>query len=220
MEEPASRPDAGDAPAQPLAARMRPRSLGEFVGQEHLLGRGSALRTAIEEGRPHSTILYGPPGTGKTTLARMLAVNARAAFEEASAVNAGRAEVRAVLERARHRLQTSGERTIFFLDEIHRFNKAQQDTLLPAVEDGTVVLVGATTENPYFEVNSALLSRCRIYELRSLGDEHVLALLKRALGAGRGLGRAPGGARGAAMGSAGEPRVDDDALEFLAARSV
>src|SRR5215213_5157178 len=205
-EEPASAPDAGDVATQPLAARMRPGSLGEFVGQEHLLGRGSALRTAIEEGRPHSMILYGPPGTGKTTLARLLAVNARAAFEEASAVNAGRAEVRAVLERARHRLGTSGERTIFFLDEIHRFNKAQQDTLLPAVEDGTVVLVGATTENPYFEVISALLSRCRIYELRPLGDEHVLALLQRALGAEQGIPDAP--------------RVDDDALEFLAARSA
>src|SRR3954464_11380754 len=191
---------------QPLAARMRPLSLGEFVGQDHLLERGSALRTALEEGRPHSMILYGPPGTGKTTLARLLAVNARAAFEEASAVNARRAEGRAVLERARHRLQTSGERTIFFLDEIHRFNKAQQDTLLPAVEDGTVVLVGATTENPYFEVNSALLSRCRIYELRSLGDEHVLALLQRALGSEQGVG--------------GAPRVDYDALEFLAARSA
>src|SRR3954454_6551304 len=234
MDEPASGPDAGEVAGQPLAARMRPRSLGEFVGQEHLLARGSALRTAIEEGRPHSMILYGPPGTGKTTLARLLAVNARAAFEEASAVNAGRAEVRAVIERAQHRLQTSGERTIFFLDEIHRFNKAQQDTLLPAVEDGTVVLVGATTENPYFEVNSALLSRCRIYELQSLEDQHVLALLQRALGAEQGLAQAPGGARGAAMPSAQAPggargaampspqapQVDDDALEFLAARSA
>ena len=205
MEDPASGPDAADVAAQPLAARMRPRSLGEFVGQDHLLGRGSALRTAIEEGKPHSMILYGPPGTGKTTLARLLAVNARAAFEEASAVNAGRAEVRAVLDRAQHRLQTSGERTIFFLDEIHRFNKAQQDTLLPAVEDGLVVLVGATTENLYFEVNSALLSRCRIYELRSLDEEHVLALLRRALGAEHGPA---------------EARVDDDALEFLAARAA
>jgi putative ATPase len=219
-EDTRSGPDPGDLARQPLAARMRPASLGEFVGQEHLLARGSALRTAIEEGRPHSMILYGPPGTGKTTLARLLAVNARAAFEEASAVNAGRAEVRAVLERARHRLSTSGERTIFFLDEIHRFNKAQQDTLLPAVEDGTVVLVGATTENPYFEVNSALLSRCRIYELRSLEDEHVLALLRRALGADRGLAQAPGAAGRAAMGSKEAPRVDDDALEFLAARSA
>ena len=191
---------------QPLAARMRPASLGEFVGQEHLLARGSTLRTAIEEGRPHSMILYGPPGTGKTTLARLLAVNSRAAFEEASAVNAGRAEVREVIERARHRRDTSGERTIFFLDEIHRFNKAQQDTLLPAVEEGLVVLVGATTENPYFEVNSALLSRCRVYELRALDDEHVLALLRRSLGDDRGI--------------AGAPKVDDDALEFLAARSA
>jgi putative ATPase len=205
-EEPAAGPDSPDARDQPLAARMRPESLGEFVGQEHLLGRGSALRVAIEEGRPHSMILYGPPGTGKTTLARLLAVNARALFEEESAVNAGRAEVRKVIERAQHRLQASGERTIFFLDEIHRFNKAQQDTLLPAVEDGTVILVGATTENPYFEVNSALLSRCRIYELRSLTEEHVLALLQRALGAERGIPDAP--------------RVDDDALEFLAARSA
>ncbi|HEY1273467.1 MAG TPA: replication-associated recombination protein A [Thermoleophilaceae bacterium] len=197
----------GGVPAQdqPLAARMRPASLGEFVGQEHVLGRGSALRTAIEEGKPHSMILYGPPGSGKTTLARLLAVNSRAAFEEASAVNAGRAEVREVIQRARHRRDTSGERTIFFLDEIHRFNKAQQDTLLPAVEEGLVVLVGATTENPYFEVNSALLSRCRIYELRTLEQEQVLALLRRALGDERGVPDAP--------------KVEDDALDFLAARA-
>jgi putative ATPase len=190
---------------QPLAARMRPASLGEFVGQDHLLERGSALRTALEEGRPHSMILYGPPGTGKTTLARLLAVNARAAFEEASAVNAGRQEVRDVIERAEHRRTTSGEPTIFFLDEIHRFNKAQQDTLLPAVEEGLVTLVGATTENPYFEVNSALLSRSQVYELRSLEEEQVLALLRRALGDERGI--------------ADPPPVKDDALEFLAARS-
>jgi putative ATPase len=206
LEDAAAGRGAVPAADQPLAARMRPASLGEFVGQEHLLGRGSALRTAIEEGRPHSMILYGPPGTGKTTLARLLAVNSRAAFEEASAVNAGRAEVREVLERAEHRRATSGERTIFFLDEIHRFNKAQQDTLLPAVEEALVVLVGATTENPYFEVNSALLSRCRIYELHALGDEHVLALLRRALGDQRGI--------------ADTPPVDDDALEFLAARAA
>jgi putative ATPase len=190
---------------QPLAARMRPASLGEFVGQDHLLERGSALRSAIEEGRPHSMILYGPPGTGKTTLARLLAVNARAAFEEASAVNAGRQEVRDVLERAEHRRSTSGEPTIFFLDEIHRFNKAQQDTLLPAVEEGLITLVGATTENPYFEVNSALLSRSQVYELRSLEEEQVLALLRRALGDERGI--------------PDPPQVQDDALDFLAARS-
>jgi putative ATPase len=208
---------AGDLP---LAARMRPASLGEFVGQDHLLGRGSALRTAIEEGRPHSMILYGPPGTGKTTLARLLAVNSRAAFEEASAVNAGRAEVREVIERAQHRRQTAGEGTIFFLDEIHRFNKAQQDTLLPAVEEGLVVLVGATTENPYFEVNSALLSRCRVYELRPLETDHVLALMRRALGDERGLGPRPGGQSPERGGFAGPPAVDDQALEFLAARSA
>jgi putative ATPase len=189
----------------PLAARIRPASLGELVGQEHLLDRGSTLRTAIEEGRPHSMILYGPPGTGKTTLARLLAVNARAAFEEASAVNAGRAEVRDVIERARHRRAIGDERTIFFLDEIHRFNKAQQDTLLPAVEEGLVVLVGATTENPYFEVNSALLSRCRIYELHPLEPEQVLALLRRSLGHERGISEAP--------------QVEDAALDFLAQRS-
>src|SRR5688572_21886896 len=206
MEEPATGPPAAEAASQPLAARMRPQSLGEFVGQEHLLGRGSALTTAIEEGRPHSTILYGPPGTGKTTLARLLAVNARAAFEEASAVNAGRAEVRDVIERARHRREIGDERTIFFLDEIHRFNKAQQDTLLPAVEEGLVVLVGATTENPYFEVNSALLSRCRIYELHPLEPEQVLALLRRSLGHERGISEAP--------------QVEDAALDFLAQRSA
>ena len=193
---------AGDLP---LAARMRPASLGEFVGQEHLLGRGSALRTAIEEGRPHSMILYGPPGTGKTTLARLLAVNARAAFEEASAVNAGRAEVREVLAARRAPPPDGGEPTIFFLDEIHRFNKAQQDTLLPAVEEGLVALVGATTENPYFEVNSALLSRCRVYELRALDDEHVLALLRRSLGDERGIAERP--ARGRTTPSSSSPRA-------------
>ncbi len=206
FDPPEKRPGEDAAPGGPLAARMRPRTLDGFVGQEHLLGEGSALRAALESGRPHSMVLYGPPGTGKTTLARLLAVNARAAFEEASAVNAGRQEVRDVIERAEHRRSTSGERTIFFLDEIHRFNKAQQDTLLPAVEEGLVVLVGATTENPYFEVNSALLSRCRVYELRRLEDEHVLALLRRALGdPDRGIQTAP--------------EVAEDALEFLAARS-
>jgi putative ATPase len=190
---------------QPLAVRLRPASLDEVVGQEHLLAPGSALRAAIEEGRPHSLVLYGPPGTGKTSLARLIARTAHATFEELSAVQAGRAEVRGVLERADHRRRTSQEPTVFFLDEIHRFNKAQQDALLPAVEEGLVVLVGATTENPYFEVNSALLSRCRVYELRGLGDADVLTLLRRALEDPRGISE--------------PPAVDEEALDFLAARS-
>src|SRR5919198_249269 len=156
---------AGEAP---LAVRMRPRSLDELVGQEELLSKGSALRAAVESGEPHSAIFYGPPGSGKTTLARIIAGACRGAFEELSAVNAGRAEVRAVIERASERRRGTGDPTIFFLDEIHRFNKAQQDALLPAVEEGLVTLIGATTENPYFEVNAALLSRCQIYELRPL----------------------------------------------------
>src|SRR5215213_9762354 len=172
---PAEPPSSG-----PLAARMRPRSLAGYVGQEHLLGEGSALRNSLESGEPHSMVLFGPPGTGKTTLARLAAEHADAAFEELSAVNAGRAEVRAVIERARQRRET-GRRTIFFLDEIHRFNKAQQDALLPAVEEGLVTLIGATTENPYFEVNSALLSRCQIYELEPLGEEDLRVIVARGL---------------------------------------
>src|SRR5207248_2148490 len=149
----------------PLAQRLRPRSLDDFVGQEHVIGPGRALRHAIEQDRVPSMILYGPPGSGKTTLARIVAQTTGAEFEELSAVSATVSNVRDVLARARERLGTSGTRTILFLDEIHRFNKAQQDALLPGVEKGLLTLIGATTENPYFEVNSALLSRTQIYEL-------------------------------------------------------
>jgi putative ATPase len=163
----------------PLALRLRPRSLDEFVGQEQVLGEGSALRLAIAEDRVGSAILYGPPGTGKTTLARIVAQTTGAAFEELSAVSASVNDVRGVLARARDRLGGNGQRTILFLDEIHRFNKAQQDALLPAVEEGLVTLIGATTENPYFEVNSALLSRCQIYELEPLGEEELRVIVAR-----------------------------------------
>jgi len=191
--------DRARAEDRPLAVRMRPASLEEFVGQSHLLGEGSALRTAIEQGHVHSMVLYGPPGSGKTTLARIVAERSQAAFEELSAVQAGRAEVRAVIERAAHRRGTSGAHTVFFLDEIHRFNKAQQDALLPAVEEGLLTLIGATTENPAFEVNGALLSRVRVYALQALSSEEVATVLR----------------RGAATGMA----VADEALAFLAARS-
>jgi putative ATPase len=157
----------------PLALRMRPESLDEFVGQRHVLGEGSALRLAIEEDRVRSAIFYGPPGTGKTTLARIIARVTGAEFEELSAVSATVAQVREVLARARERLGANGQRTILFLDEIHRFNKAQQDALLPGVEEGVITLIGATTENPYFEVNSALLSRAQVYELEPLSADEL-----------------------------------------------
>ncbi len=163
----------------PLALRLRPRTLGQFVGQEQVLGEHSALRLAIAEDRVGSMILYGPPGSGKTTLARIVAETTGAAFEELSAVSATVADVRGVLARARDRLGGSGQRTILFLDEIHRFNKAQQDALLPAVEESLVTLIGATTENPYFEVNSALLSRCQIYELVPLSEEELALIARR-----------------------------------------
>jgi len=163
----------------PLAQRLRPTTLDDFVGQEHVVGEGRALRLAIEGDRVPSLILYGPPGSGKTTLARIVAATTGAEFDELSAVSATVAQVREVLARARERLGATGTRTILFLDEIHRFNKAQQDALLPAVEDGLVTLIGATTENPYFEVNSALLSRMQLYELEPLGDDELGRIVDR-----------------------------------------
>jgi putative ATPase len=173
----AARARAGEI--APLAQRLRPRRLDEFVGQRHVLGEGSALRVAIEQDRVPSVVLYGPPGSGKTTLARVIANTTGAEFEELSAVSASVADVRAVLQRARDRLGGNGTRTILFLDEIHRFNKAQQDALLPAVEEGLVTLIGATTENPYFEVNSALLSRMQVVELEPHTQDDLRELVRR-----------------------------------------
>jgi putative ATPase len=177
-------------PLRPLADRMRPRSLDEFVGQQQVLGPGKPLRHAIESGQLHSLILWGPPGTGKTTLARLIAQKADAQFIALSAVMAGVKDIRAAVEAARHARQTSGKPTLLFLDEVHRFNKAQQDTFLPYLEDGTLTFVGATTENPSFEVVSAVLSRARVYVLRSLTVDDITTLLRTALtDEDRGLGK-------------------------------
>jgi putative ATPase len=190
--------------AQPLAARMRPRHLDEFAGQRHFLAPGQLLRRAIEADRIQSLIFYGPPGTGKTSLAQIIARQTRAKFERLSGVDSNVADMRRVLAAASNRLENTGQSTILFIDEIHRFNKAQQDVLLPEVESGIVRLIGATTHNPFFFVNSPLVSRSQIFELTPLSEEDLLQLLRRALAdAERGLGRM-------------NIRADDDALRHLA----
>src|SRR5215472_13737279 len=195
---------ASTDPGEPLASRMRPRTLDEILGQEHLLAPGRVVRRSIEEDRITSMILWGPPGSGKTTLAEVIARQTRSHFVSLSAVSAGVADLRKVVEDARKLRQFSQQRTILFIDEIHRFNKAQQDAILPHVERGTVTLIGATTENPSFEVISALLSRCRVFTLRSLSEEHILTILHRALtDRERGLGQ---------LGIT----IDEDALQQIA----
>ena len=173
--------------SQPLAARMRPRDLDEFVGQQEIIGPGRLLRRAIEADRLSSVIFYGPPGSGKTTLAQIIANSTSSNFKVLSAVTSGVADIRGVLKFADEELKLYGRRTVLFIDEIHRFNKSQQDALLPAVESGTIILIGATTENPFFEVNRALLSRSRIFQLKSLTPDDIVFLLKRCLEDERGL---------------------------------
>ncbi len=175
--------------AQPLAARLRATSLDEYVGQEHVLGQGKPLREALEQGALHSMIFWGPPGVGKTTLAKLLAQVSDAHFETISAVLSGVKEIRQAVEVAKQQAAQYGRRTIFFVDEVHRFNKSQQDAFLPYVEDGTLIFIGATTENPSFELNNALLSRARVYVLKSLDEAAMRKLVARALGEDKGLGK-------------------------------
>ena len=215
-------PGGGAAVREPLAARMRPRSLDEFVGQDQIVGPGRALRRAIESDQIPSMILWGPPGTGKTTLAQIIAAQTGAHFNGLSAVSAGVADLRRVMADAT-KLKAAGRRSVLFIDEIHRFNKAQQDAVLPYVEDGTVTLIGATTENPSFEVNSALLSRSRVFVLTSLDDDAIRALLERALrDTERGLGASDVDIEPAALDALvnlanGDARVALGTLEFAAA---
>src|SRR5271170_5238944 len=190
--------------SQPLAARMRPRNLDEYAGQSHILAPGQLLRRAIEADRIQSLIFYGPPGTGKTSLAQIIARQTKSKFERLSGVESNVADMRRVLAAAANRLENKGQSTILFIDEIHRFNKAQQDVLLPDVESGVVRLIGATTHNPFFFVNSPLVSRSQIFELQPLGQEDLLRLLRRSLAdAERGLGGM-------------KINVDEEALQHLA----
>lgn len=200
----ASRATPASSVTAPLAARMRPRSLDEFIGQEHILGTGKLLRRAIQADRLSSIILYGPPGVGKTSLAHCIAQATRSRFERLSGVESNVGDMRRVIGMAENRLRTTGQKTILFIDEIHRFNKAQQDVLLPDVESGTIRLIGATTHNPFFYINSPLVSRSQVFELRAITQEHIVALLRRALtDKERGLGSYA-------------VEITDDAVAFIA----
>jgi putative ATPase len=195
------------ARAAPLAVRMRPRTLDEFVGQRHFLGEGKLLRRMLEADRLTSVIFYGPPGTGKTTLAQLVAAYTKSHFEQVNAAGVGVKEVRAILDAAKERLANAGERTVLFLDEIHRFNRAQQDILLGDVEAGYVILVGATTENPFFAVNSPLVSRSQIFQFAPLSEDEIRALVRRAVSdPERGFGKLP-------------IRIDDEAVDLWATMS-
>lgn len=199
--------DANLRSAQPLAARMRPVNLAEFVGQQHFLGEGKLLRRLLKADRLSSVIFYGPPGTGKTTLARLLATESHSHYQQLNAVTSGVKELRETIEQARDRLAASGQKTLLFVDEIHRFNRAQQDVLLPDVEEGTLVLVGATTQNPFFAINSALVSRSRVFQFQPLTIDEIETVVRRALAdRERGLGNE-------------DVRLTDDALRFLAEAS-
>ena len=190
--------------SSPLAYRMRPETLEDFVGQEHIVGKGTLLHRAIQADQLGSVIFYGPPGTCKTTLARIIANTTKANFSQLNAVTAGKKDIETVIAQARTNMGLNRSRTILFIDEIHRFNKAQQDALLPAVEEGIVILIGATTENPYFEVNNALLSRSRIFQLQPLQKEHIKKLIRRAMtDPVKGLGNI-------------EAEITEEAIDFLA----